>query len=86
MVPPVYIRCYARHFIHGISFNSHKNLMRQIVLLFTFYRKGNRGSAKGRYLFKVMPLVSSRAGIKTQVCLLPNHSGPTSVKDWEKVC
>lgn len=27
---------------HGISFNSHENIMRQIVLPSSFYRKGNK--------------------------------------------
>lgn len=33
-------------------------------------------SEKGRNLFRVIPLGSSRTVIKTQVCLLPNHSVP----------
>lgn len=42
MVPPVYVKCYARHFIQGISFNPHKNLMRQILLLSSFHVKRKR--------------------------------------------
>lgn len=42
MVPLVYVKCYTRHFIKGISFNPHKNLMRQILLLSLFYIKGKR--------------------------------------------
>jgi len=73
IVPPVYVKYYAKHFIHGTSFNPHKTLMRQYDYYPHFIEKETR-SEKGRNLFKVVPLGSSRAGIKTQVCLLPNHS------------
>lgn len=48
VVPPVYIRYYARHFRHGTTFNPHKNLMRQrqMLLLSSFYRKGNLREGK----------------------------------------
>lgn len=56
-----------------VIFNPHKNIMRQYYYCPHFTEKETRGSEEGRNLFKIAPLVSSRIGIKTQVCLLPDH-------------
>lgn len=37
MVPPVYVKCYARHFIQGISFNPRKNLETDIITILILY-------------------------------------------------
>lgn len=86
MLPPMCVRRCARQFIDGVSLNSHKNLMRQIVLLFSFYREGNRLREEKEFVYSHLPLVGSTAGLKTKVCLLSNHPVPTTVKDWEKDC
>jgi len=70
IVPPVYVKYYAKHFIHGTSFNPHKTLMRQYDYYPHFIEKETR-SEKGRNLFKVVPLVSSGVGIWMQVFLRP---------------